>query len=244
MAMSVAANPVAARTPRSPQQRLAVESLLGAVYVLAALWVVFAGLPALWTDVLQLSSHLNEFLSDALLLVSDLVLAVALWWVGYRILRTQTQPGLRAGIFLAAIEIFFILWIGVALGRLLQTQDFGAGLGAAVTVVVMLVLAAGVAYLFLTPGWFGLLRSFEEQGWFTQTPYKGNQGVRIRRATVLGALILGFSGIITMVSHRSFGSDRLGPNDWYWTIPFTSRTIDMDRVVTRLHNGDALTENE
>jgi preprotein translocase SecE subunit len=107
---------------------------------------------------------------------------------------------------------------------------------------VMVALLVGAVYLFRTPGWARFLEGFEEQGWFTQAPYKGNQGVRMRRATVLGALVLGFSGIITMVNHRAFGSERLGANDWYWTIPFTSRTVDMDRLLARLDNGEPLSE--
>ncbi len=247
--MSVAENPVAERTPRSPQQRLALGSLCGALYVLASLWIIFAGLPTLWAEMLSTGPGqepvVNPFLADALLLVVDLGVAFGLGWLGYRLISTQTERGLRAGIFCAAVEIFLVLWIGFWVGRMLQEAEFGASLGWTVTAVVMAVLAAGFFYVFaLSPGWYDFLVGFEEQGWFTLTPYKGNQGVRTRRATVLGALVLGFSGIITMVNHRSFGSERLGANDWYWTVPFTTRTVKADVLFEKAKEGTALNEDE
>jgi preprotein translocase SecE subunit len=244
MAMSVAENPVAARTPRSPQQQVALGSLLGALYLLGSLWIVFAGLPVLWTDVLKVPTQVNEFLSDALLIVVDLFVVFGLAFLGYQLLRAQTRKGLRAGILCAAIEIFVVLWIGVRLGALLQQQDLGVGLGAGVTIIAMIVLLIGAAALFLTPGWYRFLEGFEDQGWFTFVPYKGNQGVRMRRATVLGALVVGFFGIVTMVSHHSFGSERLGPNNWAWTIPFTSHSVGMDRIIDKLANSETLTDSD
>ena len=37
----------------------------------------------------------------------------------------------------------------------------------------------------------------DEQGWFHATSFKGNQGVRVRRATLLGVLVIGLTGIRT-----------------------------------------------
>jgi len=245
MAMSVADNPVIERAPRRPQQTLALESFVGAVLLLAGLWTIFAGIPALWTEILRVPSAVNEFLSDALLIVVDLGVAIGLGYLAYLFLRKESQKGIRAGIVMAAAEIFLVLQVGIWLGRLLQNQDLGVGLGAGVTVIVSAALLAGVVYLFMTPGWARFLEGFEHQGWFSGLAYKGNQGVRIRRATVLGALVLGFSGVITMVSHRSFGSDRLGPNDWYWPLPFTaSRPVKVDDLLEKLAAGDRLGDDE
>jgi preprotein translocase SecE subunit len=89
------------------------------------------------------------------------------------------------------------------------------------TVGAVVGLLFGAFRLFLMPGFYGMLVAFEEQGWFHATPFKPNQGFKVRRATILGLLILGFCGIATLISHRSLGSDRLAANDWYWQIPFT-----------------------
>jgi preprotein translocase SecE subunit len=248
MAMSVADKPVVQPTPRSPQQQLAMGSLLGAVYVLLSLWVIFAGIPTLW-DLLTYHQNpelrlLNDFLSEALLLLLVLAIAVVLGYGAYRLVALQPRKGLRAGILVAAAELALIVLIGFGVGRMLQRADFGPELGWTVIAVLMGVLLAGAFYIFVTPGWGAMLEGLEEQGWFTALPYKGNQGVRIRRATVLGALVLGFSGVITMVSHRSFGSDRVEANDWYLTVPFTTRTVNVDRMVEKARNQAPLTVDE
>jgi len=43
--------------------------------------------------------------------------------------------------------------------------------------------------------------------------------VRVRRATVLGLLVIGLSGIYTLVTHQFF---RMEENVWSWRLPFTS----------------------
>ena len=57
----------------------------------------------------------------------------------------------------------------------------------------------------MVPGWAKFLETTEDQGWFHATSYKGNQGVRVRRGTILGILAVGACGIITLVTHRFFG---------------------------------------
>src|SRR4051794_24678486 len=108
MAMSsVAEHPVAETAPRSPHLQLALSSLLGAVYVLASLWVVFGGLPYMWGEYLTLN---NVFLSDALLLIASLAVGLGLWYVGYQLEKSHNLHGLRAGVFFASLFIFLIAW--------------------------------------------------------------------------------------------------------------------------------------
>jgi preprotein translocase SecE subunit len=228
--MSVAENPVTERPPRHPQQQLAISSAIGAVILLAGLAFVFASLPwgwdklwdAVWVG--SLKHDPNPFLSGALLVLLDLVVIGLLCWGAYRALQTYTQPGLRAGIVAFAIGIFATLWVGVWLGQVMETQfEENQAVGWAVLVIIMGLIQAGIWYLFLAaPAWNAILIAVEEQGWFHATPYKGNQGVRVRRGTIMGILAVGISGIITMISHRYFGSDRLGSNDWLWTIPYSA----------------------
>src|SRR5258708_1215273 len=134
MAMSVAENaPVAIeRTPRSAQQLLAVGSLLGALYVLIGLWVVLAGIPVVWNALLHGADgkpYINEFLSATLLMMVCGIAAVALGYVGYQLLRDREERGLRTGVFFAAVMIFVSLWIGEAIGNLLEEKDFDATVG-------------------------------------------------------------------------------------------------------------------
>jgi preprotein translocase SecE subunit len=205
MAMSVAEKPVAAVTRRSPHFQLAFSSLLGALYVLVSLWVVFAGLPYLWGSFVPLA---NEFLSDALLLIATLVVGLGLWFVGMQLERSHAQHGLRAGVFFAALSIFVIAWLGVSvIGRFLENRDVGAG-GAIITIAIVVAMAYGVFWTFLRPGFADWLGRVEDRGWFHALPYKPTQGVRVRRSTVLAILVLGICGIITLITHRSLGYER------------------------------------
>ena len=235
MAMSVAENPaVTERVPRSPQQTLAVGSLLGALYVLASLWLVFGGLPYVWgPDALNVAPT-NPFLATALLMLLAPVLGVALGYVGYLLLRDNHTPGLRAGIFTAALMVFLALWLGEGLGRLLESRQMGGGVGFVFLGVVVGGLLAGTAFLFLQPGWARLMEAFEHQGWFTADPFKGSQGFRVRRGTILGVLAVAGFGIYAMARTGVFGTERPGlpPNDWAWTVPFT-RLVTDDYQFTR-----------
>ena len=82
----------------------------------------------------------------------------------------------------------------------------------------------------MVPGWQNFLETAEHQGWFHAYSYKGNQGVRVRRGTIVGVLAIGVFGIISLVMTRSFGYERPHPtlanvvlsNDWTWDLPFTA----------------------
>src|SRR4051794_11470574 len=120
--MSVAENaPVTTeRRPCNAQHQLALGSLAGALFALAGLWVVFAGLPYLWDSLVYApdgTPYMNEFLSGTLLAMVCGLVACAIGYIGYQLIRTQHQPGLRAGIFFAAVMIFLSLWIGEAIGH-------------------------------------------------------------------------------------------------------------------------------
>jgi preprotein translocase SecE subunit len=223
MAMSVAENaPITTeRTPRSMQQLLAVGSLLGALFALASIWVVLAGIPVVWAEVLHIPDYVNEFLSATLLAMVCGTAAVVVGYVAYLLLRNQQQPGLRAGIFFAAVMIFLALWIGEAIANL-SDQRGDPAISMTIGGAVALVILAGAGFLFLQQGWGRLLETIEDQGWFHARAFKANQGVRVRRGTVIGVLTLGLCGIITLVMHRSFGYETpYEANDWLWNIPGT-----------------------
>jgi preprotein translocase SecE subunit len=242
MAMVVAENPtVVERSPRSAQQQLAVGSVLGGLYVLAGLWLVLGGLPELWHRVMRNAAGepvMNEFLSGALLIFIGIVALAGLAYGGYQLLRNNHLHGLRAGIFLAALMLFLSVWIGFSLGSALERQ-FAAGVGYVVLALIIGALVAGTVFLFLQPAWARFVEGLDEQGWFTAHPYKASQGIRVRRGTVVGVLTLGICGIITLITHHFFGSDRTGGNDWNWIVPF-SRTAgtgeDFIRYVPLMFN--------
>ena len=80
-------------------------------------------------------------------------------------------------------------------------------------------------YLFLRPRTEAFLVALEEQGWFSATSYKGQQGQRVRRGTILGILLIGGSGVYTMMNN---GFLRRLPESLDLNIPFTGTAPVLD----------------
>jgi len=215
--MSVAEKPLTEPTPRSPEQHLAKSSLLGAAYVLFSLWLVFSGWPSFWTEILKVQEHVNEFLSGALLLLVSSGVILGLFLLGHRLEQHNPPHGHRAGAFTICVMLFFITLVTGFLGG--RMTELG-GVGAAITVGILLALLYFSWRVLLKPGFCQWLRSFEDQGWFHALPYKPNQGLKVRRGTIVGLLTLGLCGIYTLITHNVLGEDRHGPNNWEFVVPF------------------------
>jgi preprotein translocase SecE subunit len=222
------------QSPQTAQQHRTINSVLGAVLILAAVWVVLAGLPwfwgSAWASVFAENPTLrnNMFLSGALLILAELLTIGGLCYVGFHALQKQTQPGVRAGMFFYAVTIVVALWIGITLGQSLEDQfSDRAALGWGLVALVVAAILAGVGYLYLkVPACQDFLETVEHQGWFSGSSYKGSQGVRVRRASIVGILAVAMSGIVTMVIRKSFGSERADmPNDWEIILPFSDRML-------------------
>lgn len=220
--MAVAEKPLVETTPRKAENALARSSLLGGLFVLAGLWLVFAGLPALW-DLLGVDGALNVFLSGTLLLFAEAGLIVGLFFLGWHLERTYQPPrGTRAGAFFVALGLFLILWITRGVGSSFEELDV---MGMALTLGVAGVLVFLATRIFLGAGFGRWLARVEEQGWFHGTSYKGNQGVRVRRGTLLGLLILGLCGIWVQYGTGVLSAGRVASRDWVWDIPFTGNAL-------------------
>jgi preprotein translocase SecE subunit len=98
--------------------------------------------------------------------------------------------------------------------------------GAIVTGIAGGVLLAAWLRAFTQPYVQRRVVMLEEGGWFHATAYKSNQGVRVRRATIIGILVLVAAGVWTLVSHRTLAK---GPADWAVNIPFTGK-VALDSV--------------
>jgi preprotein translocase SecE subunit len=205
----------------------AILSLVGVVYLLACLAIVFKLIPALWWeawDGLGLGSY--TFVGGALLAVVGLVSAVVLLVVGARLLGPQPPAGVRAGVFVGFVGLLTValltrwasLWIEhwALGGRTFGDHPQTSGLIAVAAVAAVLLL--GWVWLFFRPGTQNFVLRFEQAGWFHATPYKSNQGQKVRRGTVAGILLLVGAGIYTLVTHNALG--RGSPN-WVINLPFT-----------------------
>lgn len=208
----------------SPLDRLAASSLVGAVYLLGCIGLVFYAIPEVWNAVLSnsLEKALGSFVDVALLIVVMVGGALGLAVVGSRWLAGHASHGLRAGVFTALLGLLVIGWLTWWAGSLLEASVFASEASRGVGIAVTLVL--GAAFLFLAGRWFfrpeaeEFLGTFEDQGWFAAVGYKKSQGQLVRRGTIVGVLFLAGAGIWTLWSHHTLES---GPRDWALLMPFT-----------------------
>lgn len=224
MAMAVAESSVATTTQSRPRAAsVGLASLAGGLALLAGFGFVFGALPVIWSD-LPFASKMNEFLSGALLLIAGIAAIVAVCFAWYKLDRAFASPGVRGGSFVAAAVIFVSAWIVFSIGNTMDKPD-QAGIGMAMTLLIAGLLAAGILFVFTREAFGNWLIRLEDAGWFTNHAFKGSQGVKVRRATVLGILVIGLSGIYAMTTHSVFGSTRTGAADWYWYVPFTESKL-------------------
>jgi preprotein translocase SecE subunit len=182
---------------------------------------------------LQLHTVFNPFLATSLLLIVTVLAGLGLCVLVLKYEEQNSLHGRRAGAVVGAIFLYFAFRLTFGFGNRLASNDLGAvGLG--------LMLAAGAGMLFILfwlfkkPGFGSWLKGMEDHGWFNFSSYKGNQGVKVRRFTVIGLLVGGVAGIVTMGSNRTLGSELPNrPNNWELTVPFTGPSGD---TITAMKN--------
>jgi len=222
MAMAVAENAITVPAQQAPRREanLGLASLVGGILLLAGLGLVFGALPVVWHDVLP-TQNMNEFLSAAVLLIIGIAALVAVGYVFYALDRAFHRPGVRAGAIVEAVLLFLVATIVFSVGNSVSQDSAGM----AVTVLLAGALLAGLVWLSSRAFFATQLLTLEEQGWFYGTFFKRNQGVLVRRYSLLGVLVIAVSGIITMTSHGLLGAARTGTGDWYWYVPFTDQHL-------------------
>jgi preprotein translocase SecE subunit len=219
--MAVAVKNTPELVSRQPLNRLAVASLLGVVYVLASIGILFYGLPRLWSELEPafVNMGLKAAVQTALLILAIVLVAGGLIYVGLRLVGTQPLHGLAAGIFVGVLEVLAIVLVTCGMGGLFQKWLGNENiLGPALTALLGVVLLLGAVLLYFRPGFEKWVMQVEDQGWFTIVPYKRTQGQRVRRGTIVGLLALAGAGIYSLINHRTLG---IGTQHWQVRIPFT-----------------------
>ncbi len=198
--------------PTKPKSsaNLALTSLIGAVYVVAALVAVFYALPNVWRESVSANFGNNGMLDTSLRVAAQVAAALGLVWFGQSLAGSNPPKGLRGGIFLMiafGVAIFFIarrvgFWF----------EDYGAGL------IITGVFTAFLAFLafrfFLSPRGDRWMIKLEEQGWFSTHSYKRALGQKVRRLTILGFLLVFGSGVYSLYFQGII------PNDYVLSMPF------------------------
>jgi preprotein translocase SecE subunit len=240
--MAVAVNDQRETASEGLLDRLPWVSLFGVIYVVASLAILFTVLPLAWVSLWgALGFNTSSFASYTLQGMLMLAGAVGLVVVGGLLLGPRPVPGVKAGIFTALIGLLVVIgltrWVSVWVEHFAFDYGlFSRTVGAVIVGVVGLVLLFLGARMFFSPRFERFLLAFEEQGWFSSNSYKKNQGTRVRRGTIVGILILLWSGIWTMWSHKTL---ERGPESWEVNVPFTGKV-----TLTRDDLGDTRPELE
>jgi len=217
--MAVAEKPTPETVARNPQQQLALSALLGALYVLFSFALVFSILPSLWRELLP-PTVINEFLADALLLVVTIPTAVGLVLLGRRLLGPNPLRGVRAGAFFGAVTLFVALLVSFVVGNAMLNN----ALGTPIIVTVMALIAGGMIYglywVYTRPATGVLFGRLEDNGWFDVAGYKPNQGLRVRRGTIVGILVIVLCGLWVLITHKM-----VGDTNWELNVPFLSDKV-------------------
>ncbi|MBX9622884.1 MAG: preprotein translocase subunit SecE [Gemmataceae bacterium] len=203
--------------PRVPSRpaNLALAGLAGAVYVLAALAVVFYAVPALWAEyVAPALPPALGWVGDGFRVAVQAAAFVGLVLFGRSLAGANPPVGLRGGIFLtitAACLVFFLtravgLWAGGV---------FDGATGQVVTAAVGLALVVLLGRLLAGPRGTRWMVGLEEQGWFHAAPYKRALGRQVRRLTLLGILLVGATGVYALINQGQI------PEEWTLALPFT-----------------------
>ncbi len=224
--MSVAVKTSTGTPSTSAQVKPALVSLVGVLFLLACLAIVFKLIPDLWWGFWESTAGTeSKFVGGTLLLMIGIAATVALFVLGGRLLGPSSAPGVRAGIVFGVLGLILVVllarwaslwfehWAYDSLGDVKTTYLVTTG-------VVAGALVVGWFWLFTRPATQERLVQVEAGGWFSMKPYKSNQGQRVRRATILGILVLIGAGIYTMLSHQVLS--RAG-SDWAINLPFTGK---------------------
>ncbi|MCZ2342450.1 MAG: preprotein translocase subunit SecE [Bacteroidales bacterium] len=206
----------------NPRLKLVLSSVLGALFLFAGLFTAGYLVPQLLSSTLD-SLGLGIFVNTILVLMAAVVVIGAFVALGAKVAGSNPPKGLRGGIF-AVMTLAFVLFFII---RTVGVNVEGAASGGPITILVSLALLAGSYYFLSSVSGQNVMIALEEQGWFSAIGYKKTQGIRTRRYTMIGFLLIGWTGVIAL-SKSPFLVDASGP--LVFDLPFT------DTMFTTLPN--------
>ena len=135
--MAVAVQPTTETKGPSAPAPLWLASLVGSLFVLGGLAVVFYAVPKLWDTTIgpALTASLGSFVNFFARLVAQIAAAVVLAVVGSRIAGANRPHGLKGGILWAIVTVFIVVVLGLIL--IPRLGLLGAALAALAGVVLL-----------------------------------------------------------------------------------------------------------
>ena len=206
------------RTP-NPRTRLALASLFGALFVIAGVVVAAYLVPQLLDGLIAPLGSSAAFLVR---IVAQLATVGAFVWLGSILSGTSPPRGIRGGIFLVISGLIAIFFVSRAVGLNLEDSP----LGKVIAVAVLVGLVVLFARFLVSPRAERWMLGLEEQGWFSTFSYKRTQGQRVRRYTMIGILLVGWTGVYSALTHETFGR-----GTWDLRMPFELPTVSVLSVL-------------
>ena len=212
--MSTAVQPTTIPPPSASATHagLVIASVVGALVVLAGAAIAGYLVPKVWDEYLApATGQLPGFLNLSLRLLFQLGAIVAVVYAGVLLAGTNPPRGLRGGIFLV-VALAVSIFIAVSIVHSF-VADFSYGMS--VSIAVMVALLFGAYRVLMSARAETKMHTLEAQGWFHPKSFKATQGLKLRRYTMVGILIVGWSGAWSLWHHRA-----LGYGDLILKVPF------------------------
>lgn len=180
---------------------LVAASVIGALFVIAAAALVLRFIPLIWDNGVHkaLTSATNSFVSGAVQVVVQVGIMIGLALVGTKLVKGLPIPGLRGGIFFMISVAFVAFFCGRAV-YLIAGRGFSAG--GIFQLILNGVMLALVFQFFRTGRFVRWSEIVDDGGWLSTESFKRTQGLRVRRLTMLGIMLVGITGVWSLVEHN------------------------------------------
>jgi preprotein translocase SecE subunit len=213
--MATAVQPKTPSTPPAPQAAPASALLtgaLGAAVMVVGVAVAAYAVPLLWAQAVSPVLAPMGGIADALARFAvQVVVLFGFARLGGLLMGPNPPRGTRGAIGLILSLAIALCFIVNAVGQNLQDAQYGS----VITLVVLGALLGGSFRLLTSEFGRGVMLATDEQGWFSLFAYKPAQGLKARRYTLIGLVVIGWTGIYSLMNHT------LLSGDWVWYLPFT-----------------------
>src|SRR4051794_25120008 len=199
--MGVAVQPSPETKKPAQPMGLIAASAVGAVYVLAAAAVVLRLIPWLWDNGVSqaITGATNNFIAITAQLLAQLAAAVGLIWFGARLASGPRHAGWRGGVVL----MVGVLLLGFFAAKgLYDTSSRGFSAGGILLMAVYAAILFFLVQFFRTGKFSEWALAVDQGGWLDAHSHKRTQGLRVRRLTILGILLIAGTGIWTLMTHN------------------------------------------